>query len=268
MKTIVFCLCLLAMGVWPADVQAQDRENPWAISLSVGYGYDFEQLSRKYNNPAPLIIDGSGYQTRLQLGDPLVLQLGGTVPFGDRIGLETGFGMSFRSIRYWSQLQGSGEEDCSYCRAKLSVFLFRVPLMLDLIPFSDPEGGWRLHLKTGLAFDWSGINDVLRNGPASLERPYKVEVVDLSKSDTYMFQVFDDELSVSLLAGMEWEKSLGRIGRLGWGLTFSRQMNTSTSLLIWGYDREQGIRTGGYFPNNLQFVSLVFNVRYVYDLPL
>ena len=263
---MVFCLSLLVMGVWPADSRAQERENPWAVSLSAGYGYDFQQLSRKFNNVYPLlIVISSNSQSRVQLGDPLALQLGLSIPLGSQIGLETGFGLVSRSINYWGQFQVINDDNCYYCRADLAVRLFRVPLLLDLIPLHDPQRNWRLHLKAGLSIDWSGsVDDFIIDGPASKETPSKVEVVDLSETRSYMFLVFDDELSASFLAGMEWERSFGKIGRLGWGLTFSRQLNSSTSLLFWGYDRELDNRVGGYFPNNLQFASLLFHARYAF----
>ena len=268
MKTCVLCLCLLVMGVWPADFRAQERENPWAVSLSAGYGYDLQQLSRKYANDYPLTINyGNGAVWRIQMGDPLILQLGVTVPLGNQIGIETGFGLTSRNLRYWDHSSSGGDEGCTYCTTRLKVRQFRVPLLVDLIPLHDAQRKWRMHLKGGLSVDWSGNRDEFRsNGPASTETPSKVEVVDLADNATIMFLVYDEELTASLLAGVEWEKSFGKVGRLGFGITFSRQLTSSTSLLFWGYNRELDTRAGGYFPNTLQFTSLGFNLRYVFAL--
>ena len=267
MKTIVFCLSLLVMGVWPADSKAQERENPWAVSLTAGYGYDFQQLSRRYNTIYPLLIVTSGGQSKVQLGDPLSLQLGLTVPLGKQLAVETGFGVASRSISYFGLFQTITDDNCSYCRAEISVRTFRIPLMVDLIPLYNKERNWRLHLKTGVFVDWSGaVDDFILDGPASKETPSKVEVFDVSENQSFMFLIFDEELSAGFLAGMEWEKSFGKIGRLGWGMTFSRQFSSSTSLLIWGYDKNADNRIGGYFPNGLLFTSLTFHARYAFAL--
>lgn len=267
MKTLIFCLCLLAMGVWPADSQAQERENPWAISLTAGYGYDFQQLSRRYNNPFPLQILAANGVSKVQLGDPFSLQLGFTVPLGKQWAVETGLGVTSRSISYFGLFENLNDDNCSYCRSEIAVRMFRVPLVLDLIPFYSAERNWRLHLKAGVFVDWSGVtDDFILDGPSTRETPSKVEVFDVSENQSFMFLIFDEEPSPGFLAGMEWEKSFGKIGRLGWGLTFSRQFTSSTSLLIWGYDKQADNRVGGYFPNGLAFTSLMFHARYAFAL--
>lgn len=261
MKTLVFCLSLLVAGVGPMVSNAQ---NPWAVSLAAGYGYDLDQLKNS-SNPFPLVVATQRGMSEIRIGAPLSLQLGLHIPFGKRIGMETGLGLFSRSIGYEGLFQ-NGSGGCTDCKADISIRQFRVPLLLDLIPLQRERGDWKLRLKLGVGIDWSGAPDIFHNeGPASREQASRVEVFDLYEGASYMFLVFDDEsYGASALAGLEWDKGLGSFGRLGLGLNFSRQLTSPTSLLIWGYDRANDERAFGYYPNSLQFTTLQLQLRYLY----
>jgi hypothetical protein len=264
MKTFFLCLSLLCVGVL---AQAQQDANPWAISVSAGYGIDLERLSGSTVNPYPLVIPTSQGVSDVRLGAPWSLQLGLHVPLGRALGLETGVGFLSRSIHYETFFQNPSADQCAECALGIGLRMYRVPLLLNWIPIRS-EGKWRLNAKAGLAADWTGVIDPVfyNDGPASRETPSKVEVVDLSEGNSYMFLITDQNISASLLAGLEWELELGALGRIGLGLNFARQLNSSTSLFIWGYSRQQDNRVGGYFPNILQFTSVMGAVRYTYCL--
>ena len=268
MKTIVYCLCLLVMGAAPVTLTAQQDENPWALSLALGLGYDLDQLSPDPAFPLPLVIYTGLGTSEVRLGTPWSLQLGLHIPFGKRLGLETGLGLISRGILYDGLFQNPAEGLCVECRAGISVRLYRVPVLLDWVPLRAQNNAWRLHLKAGASIDWSGMPDdkFYGNGSASLETPSKVEVFDLYEGQSFMFLITDDAFSVSALAGVEWEYNLGRPGRLGIGLNFAHQLNSSTSLLLWGYDRQADNRVDGYLPLLLEFTSMMGYVRYTYPL--
>lgn len=258
------CLSLLCMG---ALAQAQRDANPWAISVSAGYGFDLEQLSGSTVNPYPLVVATSQGLSDVRLGAPWSLNLGLHIPLGRSLGLETGFGAISRSIHYETLFQNPGDAPCIECPLNIGLSMYRVPLLLNWIPIRS-VGKWRLNAKAGLSADWTGIIDPVfyNDGPASKETPSKVEVVDIWEGQSYMFLITDQNIGVSLLAGLDWELELGALGRVGLGLNFARQLNSSTSLFIWGYDRQQDNRVGGYFPNILQFTSVMGQVRYTFVL--
>ncbi|MFZ2901081.1 MAG: hypothetical protein WA004_20790 [Saprospiraceae bacterium] len=264
MKTVFICLSLLCAGVW---AQAQQDANPWAVSVSAGYGIDLEQLSSSTNNPYPLVIPTSQGLSDVRFGAPWSLQLGLHIPLGRALGLETGVGFISRSIHYETFFQNPADAPCVECALNIGLSMYRVPLLLNGTPIRS-EGKWRLNAKAGLSADWTGIIDPVfyNDGPASKETPSKVEVVDIREGQSYMFLITDQNLSASLLAGLEWELELGALGRIGLGLNFARQLNSSTSLFIWGYSRQQDNRVGGYFPNILQFTSVMGQVRYTFSL--
>ncbi|MBK7406685.1 MAG: outer membrane beta-barrel protein [Saprospirales bacterium] len=248
----------------PVSLNAQKGENPWAVSLALGYGYDFDQLSPNSVFPFPLVITTSLGDSEVRLGAPWSVQLGAHIPFGKRWGMETGVGMTSRSIRYETLFQNPLNGQCQEYLAGINLRMYRVPILLDWIPLKGND--WRFHLKAGLSVDWSGMPDDVfyGDGPSSLETPSKVEVFDLNEEQSFMLLITDDALSASALAGLEWEYNLGKPGRLALGLTFSHQLNSSTSLLLWGYDRKADNREGGYVPNILQFTSVMGYVRYAF----
>lgn len=264
MKTVFICLSLLCVG---GLAQAQQGENPWAISVSAGYGIDLERLSGSTANPYPLVIATSQGLSDVRLGAPWSLQLGLHIPLGRSLGLETGFGALSRSIHYETFFQNPSDSPCTECALNIGLSMYRVPLLLNWVPLRN-EGKWRLNAKAGLSADWTGVIDPVfyNDGPASRETPSKVDVVDISEGQSYMFLITDQNISASLLAGLEWELELGASGRIGLGLNFARQLNSSTALFIWGYNRQQDNRVGGYFPNILQFTSVMGAVRYTYSL--
>jgi hypothetical protein len=258
------CLSLLCVGVW---AQAQQGANPWAIYVSAGYGIDLERLSGSTANPYPLVIPTSQGLSDVRLGAPWSLQLGLHIPLGRSLGLETGVGFLSRSIHYETFFQNPADAPCVECALGIGIRMYRVPLLLNWIPIRS-EGKWRLNAKAGFSADWTGIIDPVfyNDGPASKETPSKVEVADIREGQSYMFLITDQNISASLLAGLEWELELGAPGRIGIGLNFARQLNSSTSLFIWGYSRQQDNRVGGYFPNILQFTSVMGQVRYTFSL--
>lgn len=262
MKTIVYCLILLVAGIGPVYAQAQQ---PWAISASAGYGLDLGQLSSN-PNPYPLRIPNAQGGSEVALGAPLSLQLGLHIPFGKSLGLETGVGFISRSIGYTTQFASPSSDQCVECKAGIGIRMYRLPVLLDWAPLRGEDDKWSLHVKAGLAADWTGIPDDVfySQGPSSLESASKVEVFDMAEGTSYMFLITDDTYSASALAGLEWEQNLGSVGRLRLGLTFSHQLASSTSLLIWGYNRDLDNRIGGYFPNILQFTSLMLQARYLF----
>lgn len=267
MKTIVYCLCLL-VGMAPVTMNAQQGENPWSVSLALGIGLDLDQLSPDPAFSLPLVIYTGLGTSEVRLGAPWSAQLGLHIPLADRWGLETGLGMISRGIRYNGLFQNPAEGQCVECRAGISVRLYRLPLLLDWIPFRAGNNSWRFHLKAGASIDWSGIPDdkFYGTGSYSLETPSKVEVFDLYEGQSFMFLITDDAFSASILGGVEWEYDLGRPGRLGLGLNFGHQLNSSTSLLLWGYDRQTDSRVDGYLPLLLEFTSLMGYVRYAFAL--
>lgn len=260
MKTIVFCLSLLVASAWPMVSNAQ---NSWAVSLAVGYGYDLDQI--KGENAAALAIPTLVGVSEIRIGAPVSLQLGLHIPFGQRIGMETGIGVSSRRIGYQSLFQ-NGSSACSDCKAGISIRQYRVPLLLDFIALQSGKGDWKLRLKAGVGVDWSGAADVFHfDGPASKEKASRAEVFDLHEDASFMFLIFDDEsYGASALAGLEWDKGLGSFGRLGLGLNFASQVSSPTSLVIWGYDRQADNRVNGYFNNSFQFATLQVTLRYAY----
>ena len=264
MKTIIYCLCVLGLGVAPVFSNAQDGKNPWAVSLSLGYGHDFEQLSPGAVFPLPLVIVTPLGESEAGLGAPWSAQLGLHIPFGKSWGMETGLGASSRSIFYQGLFSDPSEDQCLDCRAGIRLRMYRLPLLLDWIPWRGAEDSWQLHLKAGASFDWSGVIDDIfyQDGSYTLETPSKVEVFDLYEGQSFMFLITDDDLSIGLLGGLEWAYKLGKPGYLGLGLRFSHQLRSPTSLLLWGYDRELDNRVEGYLPQNLQFTTLTAYVRY------
>jgi hypothetical protein len=266
MKKFVFCLSLLVLGAGPLVSQAQ--ENSWAISLSAAYGFDLEQSGGSPGLGFPLGVATPFGLSEVQPGSPWALQLGLHIPLGKRLGLETGAGFLSRSIQYQTLYQDPPSGQCLDCRAGIGVRMYRVPVLLDWTPLEGSGGAWKLHVKAGLSLDWTGVPDDVfyTEGPASLETPSKVEVVDLYQGGSYMFLITDETFSGSALAGLEWEQDLGKAGSLGLGLTFAQQLNSSTSLLVWGYNRELDNRVGGYFPSGMQFSSLLLHARYKFRL--
>ncbi|MCC6724244.1 MAG: hypothetical protein IT258_07000 [Saprospiraceae bacterium] len=236
-----------------------------SLSFDVGIlaAYDMHQLDDEYIADPSLTFPAGAGQTRFQVQNPLGSHVYLTLDTGKDWALQSGFEMSKRKVTYFTAF--SSNSPCRICDAGVDIPLYSVPfnLLIRLNPATG-DANWAVSLKAGLSAQWSGkSDDIFRSsGSSTLETAKKVSVEEVAEGEYRMFLVIDEGFGIGGLFGLTFNKESVKADGLTIDLGFRNQWFNTTSIQVWGYDKDSDSRVNGYNPYSFKFASMYIGLNY------
>ncbi|MCC6724353.1 MAG: hypothetical protein IT258_07560 [Saprospiraceae bacterium] len=261
MKNLAFLFTLALMVCQTAVSQAQKS---FSFQLGLQAGYDLVKLDDRYIADPNLTFPTSGSGiSRFHVLNPVGFQAYVNWKLNKGPIVQSGFEMVKRKITYFGAF--SATKFCTICDLGVDMPMYSVPanLIIRLNPKTDPEN-WEASIKAGLSLQWSGKTDnVFRfSGSSKLETPNKVSVEEVADDQYRMFLIVDEAYGIGGQFGFVLTKNMGDAGSVGIEGGFRTQFDNTTSIQVWGYDKDTDSRINGYNPYSFKFASLYLGINY------
>lgn len=251
MKKALFFILIL-----PLLTKAQMKHN---FSFEAGIGCDVQRFSPKYNRPWNMKAISFLTEEKLPiyLTPPIYVGAKYQRKMSKRWQFETGLDVYYRQL--WVQRSTVNQN------GKIHNTEVRfIPLFLPFdFSYKRKIGKYNYIATLGFSFEFTRLFHIDQysyfGGPASLEPKGAAKVIEITEGEYRMFYLNNSGGILNLEATVE--VMLGK--RKSLKLQFRNQLVDNVyQLQVWGYDKANNTREGGYFPTTFSFKTITIGYRH------
>jgi len=228
--------------------------------FEAGIGYDMQKIHFDYKRDRPWVMKARSLVTEenlpVYLTPPIYIGAKYQRKMSKRWLFETGLELFYRQI--WFQ-RSTVNLDGKIQNTGVRFAPMVIPLHFN---YRRKIGKFDWIGSIGLSLEFTRLfhrdNSTYYYGPASYEPKGSAKVVEITKGEYNMFYLDNSEGMDNLDASIELLISKKQSIKL----MYRQQIEASYQLQIWGYDKANDTRVGGYDPNPFKFKTITLSYRY------